>query len=43
MSYERIIQDLNSLKAYFIEQNDAVPVCILEAIRIITNLMEEEK
>ena len=41
MSYEQIVRDLKTLKAYFIEESDAVPVCIEEAIRIISELKEE--
>ena len=41
MSYEQIIKDLKTLKAYFIEMSDSVPVCIEEAIRIISELKEE--
>ncbi len=43
MSYAEIIHDLQALRDYFIEAGGAVPVCLDEAIGIITALDAEQK
>ena len=42
MSYAEIIHDLQALRVYFMEASGAVPVCLDEAIGIITALMMKE-
>ena len=42
MSYAEIIHDLQALRDYFMEAGGAVPVCLDEAIGIITALMIKE-
>ena len=43
MSNEQVIRDLNTLRDYFMEESGGcVPVCIEEAIRIISELKEDK-
>lgn len=43
MTREEIAKDLETLKNYFAEGNDAYPVCLEEAINIIRNAEEQQE